>query len=147
MLKLALALKLLIVIVVISTTTGCAVSPAAAASAQASLLCSGAGVDAARGMGGTTVAAAYASTALDTVRWASSGRSRVVVEPLKQLDGGSLVAFCYIDGAFNGVPQAPGADIHYTRALFLVPAIGSPILYEVGSIDTVNTAAPDVAEP
>jgi hypothetical protein len=139
-LKVALALVLVF-------GTGSCEGPGAAAQVDAATLCSNGGLAAAQPMGGTFVAGAFGSTAAQTIAWASSGRSHIVTAPLAKAATDSIVAFCYVDGAFDGVPQPPGANITYDRALFLVPASGPPILYEVGRKSTIPILGPDQAKP
>lgn len=119
----------------------------AAASADTAKLCSGPGLDAARPMGATSVSGPFGRAAAQTLTWASSGRSHVVTAPLAKLSVETTVAFCYYDGRFDGAPQPPNGTINYDRALFLVPASRSPILYEVGTAATIPILRPDQATP
>jgi len=104
-------------------------------------------MDVARGMGGTSVSGAFASTAAEMIKWAAPGRSHIVTDPLTKMAGTSVVAFCYFDGSFGGVPQPSGVNIDYGRALFLVPESGAPILYEVGPKDGVAVLPPNQVAP
>jgi hypothetical protein len=125
----------------------CSAGPGAAAAVQAQDLCAGPGLVAARQIGGDAVTGAFAGTAVDVVAWASRGRSAALAEPLKRLPNGSFVAFCYFDGHYTDIPQPPGADLTYTRALYLVPASGDPILYEVGPASAIPVQAMDQTPP
>jgi hypothetical protein len=136
-----------IVLALLVSALGACAAPGAQASIDAAATCSTSGLGVARAMGGSAVVGAFPSTAARTIAWASAGRSHVVTAPLANLPGDSSVAFCYVDGAFDGVPQPPGTDITYDRALFLVPASGPPILYEVGSRSTIAIQGPDLAKP
>jgi hypothetical protein len=125
----------------------CVVPSGSSTSAEATRLCAGPGLVVARGMGGTAVAGGFASTASDAVKWAAAGRSHVMTAPLENLAGTTLVAFCYIDGDFSGMPQPPGGNVAYIRALFLVPASGDPFLYEAGPRDSIAVVPPNRAAP
>jgi hypothetical protein len=98
-------------------------------------------------MGGITLSAAFAATAGETTSWASRGRSASIIRPIAALPSGTTVAFCYVDGTYAAIPQPPGANIQFTRALVLAPATGNPILYEVGPSARLALLPPPNAQP
>jgi len=118
-------------------------------------LCAGPATDLAShyGSNGSTLVAEFASTGAKASAWILAAGQSVVGDPKvagdakwEPIPSAATVAYCYFEGDYTGFPQAPGADVEYTRMLILAPSGGAPEIFAVGT-SAMSLAGPAAAAP